>query len=80
MSSLTRLVARGRAVNWIALFETARFVYKHGKQRWEHLTPDERRQLGELIRKSKGKRSNLNDTERDRMWRIVKKAAWSSSG
>lgn len=80
MSALTRVVSRGRAINWIALFEAARFVYKHGKQRWEHLTPDERRQLGELIRKSKGKRSNLTDTEQDRMWRIVKKAAWSSSG
>ncbi len=80
MSALTRIVARGRAFNWIALFEAARFVYKHGRQRWEHLSPDERRQLGELIRKSKGRRSNLSDRERDRMWQIVKKVAWSSSG
>jgi hypothetical protein len=77
VSALTKLAARGRAVNWIALFEAARFVYKHGKQRWENLTPDERRQLGELIRKSKGRRSNLTERERDRMWQIVKRAAWS---
>lgn len=72
--ALTRLVTRGRAVNWIALFEAARFAYRHGKQRWENLTPAERSQLGELIRKSKGRRSNLTEAERNRMWEIVKKA------
>ena len=76
--TLSRLVSRGRAVNWIALFEAARFVYRHGKQGWDSLTPDERRRLGELVRKSKGRRSNLTDAERERMWGLVKKAApWS---
>jgi hypothetical protein len=76
--TLSRLVSRGRTVNWIALFEAARFVYRHGKQGWDSLTPDERRRLGELVRKSKGRRSNLTDAERERMWDLVKKAApWS---
>lgn len=75
---LTRLVTRGRAINWIALFEAARFVYRQGKRSWDSLTPDERRRLGELIRKSKGRRSNLTDAERERMWDLVKRAApWS---
>jgi hypothetical protein len=73
--ALTRLVARGRAINWIALLEAARFVYRHGKRSWDNLTPDERRNLGELIRKSKGRRSNLTAVERERMWDLVKKAA-----
>ena len=73
--ALTRLVSRGRAINWIALFEAARFVYRHGKRGWDNLTPDDRRQLGELIRKSKGRRSNLTEVERERMWNLVKKAA-----
>jgi hypothetical protein len=68
------LITRGRAINWIALFETARFIYKHGKQRWDNLTPDERRRIGQLVRKSKGRRSNLTDHERDRLWALVKKA------
>jgi hypothetical protein len=72
--ALSRLVTRGRAINWIALFEAARFVYRHGKRSWDSLTPDERRRLGELIRKSKGRRSNLTEAERTRMWEIVKKA------
>jgi Spy/CpxP family protein refolding chaperone len=79
VSALAKLAARGRAFNWIALFEAARFVYKHGKQRWENLTPAERSRLGELIRKSKGRRSNLTERERNQMSAIVKKAAWSSS-
>jgi hypothetical protein len=76
--ALTRLVTRGRAINWIALFEAARFVYRHGKRSWDNLTPDERSRLGELVRKSKGRRSNLTEAERERMWELVKKASpWS---
>jgi hypothetical protein len=73
--ALSRLVAGGRAVNWIALFEAARLAYRHGRRSWDNLTPDERRNLGELIRKSKGRRSNLTEVERERMWNLVKKAA-----
>jgi hypothetical protein len=72
--ALSRLVSRGRAINWIALFEAARLVYRHGKRSWDNLTPDERRSLGELIRKSKGRRTNLTEVERERMWDLVKKA------
>ena len=68
------LITRGRAINWIVLLEAARFIYKHGKQRWDNLTPEERRRVGELVRKSKGRRSNLTELERDRLWALVKKA------
>jgi hypothetical protein len=69
------IITRGRALNWIALFEAARFLYRHGKRSWDNLTPDERQRLGELVRKSKGRRSNLTVAERDRLWELVKKAA-----
>ena len=71
--ALTRLVTRGRAINWIALFEAARFVYRHGKRSWDNLTPDERSRLGELIRKSKGRRGNLTDSEYSRLKDLVRK-------
>jgi hypothetical protein len=77
---LTRIVARGRAINWLALYETARFLYRYGKERWNNLTPAERRRLGELIRKSKGRRSNLTEAERDRLWELVKKGAMGPAG
>jgi hypothetical protein len=69
------IITRGRALNWIALFEAARFLYRHGKRGWDKLTPEERQRLGELVRKSKGRRSNLTERERDRLWELVKKAA-----
>lgn len=69
------IITRGRALNWIALFEAARFLYRHGKRSWDNLTPEERQRLGELVRKSKGRRSNLTERERDRLWDLVKKAA-----
>jgi hypothetical protein len=76
---LTKVVSRGRAINWLALYETARFLYRHGKERWNNLTPAERRRLGELLRKSKGRRSNLTKAERDRLWSLVKKGATGSA-
>jgi hypothetical protein len=76
----SRFVTRGRAINWLALYETSRFLYRHGKERWNNLTPADRRALGELIRKSKGRRSNLTQTERDRLWELVKKAATGPTG
>ena len=69
------IITRGRALNWIALFETARFLYRHGKQSWDNLTPEERGRVGELVRKSRGRRSNLTEAERERLWQLVKKAA-----
>ena len=67
-------MARGRAIPWLALYESGRFVYRHGKRAWNNLEPRERERVGELVRKSKGRRSNLTDRERDELWTLVKKA------
>jgi hypothetical protein len=72
---LTRLVARGRAIPWLALYESAKFAYGHGRRAWSNLEPKERERLGRLIRKSKGRRANLTAAERDQLWSLVKKAA-----
>ena len=73
--TLSKVVARGRSIRWLALYETARVVYGHGKRAWDNLEPAEREDLGRLLRKSKGRRSNLSDGERDELWSLVKKAA-----
>jgi hypothetical protein len=73
--TFSKLVARGRTVQWLALYETARVVYSHGKRAWNNLEPAERENIGKLLRKSKGRRSNLTDRERDELWSLVKKAA-----
>ena len=71
----TSIVSRGRAVNWIALYEAAKLVYGHGRRSWDNLTPSERAEIGRMLRKSKGRSTNLTERERTRLWTLVKKAA-----
>jgi hypothetical protein len=70
----SKLLARAKTVRWVALYETARMVYGQGKRVWTNLEPGERENLGRLVRKSKGRRANLNERERDELWALVKKA------
>ena len=72
---LTGLVTRGRAINWLALYETSKLIYKHGRRSLDNLSSSERAEIGRMVRKSKGSRANLTDRERDRLWTLVKKAA-----
>ena len=69
-----RLIRRGRAVRWAALYETGKVVYGHGRRMYRNLSPAERERLGQLLRKSRGKRSNLNDREQRRIFELVRKA------
>jgi hypothetical protein len=71
---VTSIIARGRALPWLALYQTAKWIYEHGRRAWGNLTPTERRRLGELVRKSKGRRLNLSERERDELWSLTKKA------
>jgi hypothetical protein len=73
--AISRLIARGRAVPWLALYESAKFVYTHGRRAWGNLGRAERERLGQLVRKSRGRRSLLSERERDELWSLVKKAA-----
>ena len=72
--TVSRLVARGRTVQWMALYETARVVYRQGRRAWDNLEPPERERIGTLVRTSKGRRSNLTERERGELWTLVKKA------
>jgi hypothetical protein len=71
----SKLLARAKTVRWLALYETARMAYGHGRRVWDNLEPVERERIGTLVRKSKGRRSNLTDGERNELWTLVKKAA-----
>jgi hypothetical protein len=72
--AMTKLVTRGKAIPWLALYQTGKWVYGHGRRAWGNLEPPERRQLGTLLRKSKGRRTNLSTRERDELGSLVKKA------
>jgi hypothetical protein len=73
-SLLTRTVARGRAVQWAAVYETAKLLYRQGRRIYDNLSPAERERLGQLMRKSRGRRSNLNEREQRRVFELVRKA------
>jgi hypothetical protein len=68
-------VTRGRAIPWLALYESGKWIYGHGRRAWGNLEAGERERLGVLVRKSKGRRSNLSAKERDELLSLVKKAA-----
>jgi hypothetical protein len=68
------VVRRGRTVQWAALYEAAKLVYGHGRRMYRNLSPAERERLGQLLRKSRGKRANLNEREQRRIFELVRKA------
>jgi hypothetical protein len=72
------LLRRGRAVQWMALYETAKILYGHGRRLYDNLSPAERERLGQLLRKSHGKRSNLSSREQRRVFELVRKAITGS--
>jgi hypothetical protein len=77
-SPIGSLVRRGRAIRWVALYETAKVVYGHGKRLYDNLSPAERERLGQLMRKSRGRRSNLTEREQRRVFELVRKAITGS--
>jgi hypothetical protein len=44
-----------------------------GRQYWNRLTSDERRELFDLVKRSKGSRSNLSQAEQDRVVALLLK-------
>jgi hypothetical protein len=69
----SKLVTRGKAIPWLALYQSGRWIYGHGRRAWNNLEPRERQRLGDLLHKSKGRRSNLSARERDQLLSLVKK-------
>jgi hypothetical protein len=58
-----------RGVPWLLVLEGAFVAREH----WQHLAPDERDRLRELIVKSKGRPGNLASHERDEVkWLVAK--------
>ncbi len=64
------LVRLGRNVPWVRVVMAARWLYERGK---DNLTQAERRELGQLLRKSKGDPRKLSVKERDRVRAVVVK-------
>ena len=65
-------------MQWAAMYEAAKVIYGHGRRMYRNLSPAERERLGQLVRKSHGKRSNLNEREQRRVFELVRKAVTGS--
>ena len=67
MAPLLRL---GRNVPWVRVVMAARWLYARSK---DNLSDAERRELGQMLRKSKGDPRKLSAKERDRVRAVVMK-------
>ena len=71
IGKLARLLAlRGRAVPWVRVMLAARWVYERGR---DNLTAADRRELGSILRNSKGDPRKLSAGERTRIRALVAK-------
>ena len=74
MAGFTTLVSsRARKIGWAALYKSAMWLYGKGQQFWDNMTSAERSELGDILRKSKGRRANLSPQEVDRLKDLVRK-------
>ena len=64
------LVRAGRRLPWARILIAAKWLYERGK---DNLTQAEWRELGTLLRKTKGDPRNLNAKERSRVRNLVSK-------
>ena len=65
-----------KRVPWMKVWAAAVWLVAKGRARVkDNLTEAERKELRKVVTKSKGRPSNLSQRDRDRVKRIVKKAA-----
>jgi TRAP-type C4-dicarboxylate transport system substrate-binding protein len=68
-----RALTAARHVPWRRVLAAVIWLATAGRKYWDRLTPEERRELMDLMRKSKGKRSNLTKKEQDRVTKLFDK-------
>jgi predicted Fe-S protein YdhL (DUF1289 family) len=62
-----------RKVRWTRVIAAIGWLITRGRKYWERLSRDERREILALVRKSKGRRSNLSEKEKNRVMTLFKK-------
>ena len=69
---ISSLVKAGKRIPWARVVIAAKWLYERGK---DNLTEAERRELGRVLRKSKGDPRKLTVKERERVRALVVKGA-----
>ena len=60
-----------RRVPWTKVWAAVLWLATVGREYWDRLTPKERRELLDLMRKSKGSRSNLTNKGQGRLFELL---------
>ena len=68
-----RVLKAARRVPWTKVWAAVIWMSTVGRKYWDRLTPAERRELRDLMRKSRGRRSNLSKKQRDRLVKLFDK-------
>jgi hypothetical protein len=70
---MLRVLTAARKVPWTRVIAAVGWLTTVGRKYWDRLTADERREVFDLLRKSKGQKSNLSKTEQDRVATLLNK-------
>ena len=70
---VVRAIAAARRVPWLKVWAVVVWLGTSGREYWQRLTPKERKDLLDLMRKSRGRRSNLSKKEQDRVIELLDK-------
>ena len=73
---MPRIPRIGTRVPWLALLDAGQVAREH----WQKLTTAERSKLGRLVKKSRGRTSNLTVRERADLRRLVNKLELPDAG
>jgi hypothetical protein len=68
-----RVLTAARRVPWTRVIAAVGWLATVGRKYWDRLTPDERREVFDLLRRSRGQKSNLSKAEQDRVAELLKK-------
>jgi hypothetical protein len=69
-----------RKVPWRRVIAAIVWLVTRGRQYWDRLSSDERRELLDLVKRSKGSRSNLSGPEQDRVVALLLKIRQGPEG
>jgi hypothetical protein len=72
--TISKLFARGRALPWARIYFLSEWAYRKSRAVHGRLTEAERGELGQLLKKSKGRRRNLSAREFERLRGLGMKA------
>jgi hypothetical protein len=68
-----KALTTARKVPWRRVMAAIAWLATVGREYWNRLTANERRELLDLVKQSKGKRSNLSGTEQARVVALLDK-------